>query len=420
MASKAIAQAGNHKAHVILIAYYYPPLNVIGALRPFRFHKYLNKLGYTCEVITSVPQAGGPGDDIIPVPDKTAALWDGNPAGEQPSFAYHIERIARKVALPGHVGLSWSWEAAAAAMRLARRQRGRKVVLITTYPPISVLLAGLYVSRKLNLPWIADFRDPMALDPFLPAKPALLKTVLSYIEGKTFQRASAVIANTSSAAESWAKVYPEYTQKVTVIWNGYDPEDQAPTPPLPERAHKLLIHTGTLYGGRNANMVVEALSRFRSRPGAPPIRLKLVGDIGAGSGMDAGAYQKAVAEGWLEFLPQRVPRAEAQHMAGEADGLLLIQPSRIQVPAKLYDYICIGRPILAIAYPDSAAHRVLVNCGIPFVLISPEAEPSAMDAGLAEFFALSSAPKPSSEWFREQFDVARQAQQLASMIDRVS
>lgn len=408
------------KPHVILLAYYYPPLNAIGALRPFRFHKYLTRMGYTCEVVTATAQTDSPGPDIISVPDETAALWEKNISPAHPSLAYQLERIARKAALPGHVGLSWSWRAAAAVRLLVGRQQNRKVVLLTTYPPISVLLAGLLVSRKSNVPWIADFRDPLACVPDLPAKPQLLRPTITRVEAMTFRRAAALIANTSTAGDTWRQVYPNHAGKVSVIWNGYDPEDQPQALPIPVRDHKLLVHAGSLYGGRNANQLVEALRRVSKQPGTPAVRLKLVGDTGAESGVDQQSYQQAVAEGWLEFVPQRVPRPVAQQMAGEADGLVLIQPGKITVVAKLYDYICIGRPILAIAYPDSAMNGVLKKSGIPFVLLPPDADADTMDRKIIEYLSLPSEPTQPSAWFREQFDVTRHVQQLAEMIDRVS
>ena len=47
----------NAKPHVILIAYHFPPGPEIGAVRPYRFYKYLTRMGYRCHVITASAQS---------------------------------------------------------------------------------------------------------------------------------------------------------------------------------------------------------------------------------------------------------------------------------------------------------------------------------------------------------------------------
>jgi len=43
---------------VVIFAYSFAPENVIGAAWPFRFSKYLSRLGYTCRVFTASDQTG--------------------------------------------------------------------------------------------------------------------------------------------------------------------------------------------------------------------------------------------------------------------------------------------------------------------------------------------------------------------------
>ena len=44
---------------VVLIAYHFPPDNAIGGARPWRFYKYLKRLGYECHVLTAARQIAG-------------------------------------------------------------------------------------------------------------------------------------------------------------------------------------------------------------------------------------------------------------------------------------------------------------------------------------------------------------------------
>src|SRR5882672_7431527 len=81
--------------HIVLIfAYHYPPENAIGGARPFRFSKYLSKLGYTCRVFTAADQTGRDDANTEYVPDPFVA----HPRN---GLGWQVERAIRKVFLPG-------------------------------------------------------------------------------------------------------------------------------------------------------------------------------------------------------------------------------------------------------------------------------------------------------------------------------
>ncbi len=98
-------------------------------------------------------------------------------------------------------------------------------------------------------------------------------------------------------------------------------------------------------------------------------KILLVGHVDVKTGLNQALYDTAQREGWLEMRAQ-VPRSNAQRLLEEADALLLVQPqSDVQVPGKLFEYICIGRPILALVPRASAIEHILRNSGIPHVCV---------------------------------------------------
>ena len=86
------------RQHTVLIfAYHFPPEPKIGAARPFRFYKYLSRLGYACKIITAAPQAEPPpGVTYVPDPFETA---------QRRGFEWQLERAIRWGFLPGAVGM---------------------------------------------------------------------------------------------------------------------------------------------------------------------------------------------------------------------------------------------------------------------------------------------------------------------------
>jgi hypothetical protein len=411
------------KPHILLISYYFPPMNAIGGVRPFRFYKYLKRFGYRCDVVTAVQQPPGGATDIHFVPDTTAPIWSGEARGSFFSTDFAMERVVRRFFLPGHVGIAWSKAAAAECRRLQRQNGHLKTVLVSSYPPTGAHLAALRVALGSRTPWIADFRDPMAIDPGVESGSTMLRWALSRMEAAAFRRAAAVIANVEAAASVWRERYTFAQDKLHVIWNGFDPAQQPQARPLQQNGGRVVIHAGSLYGGRNANAIIHSLIRLRrqhTNGSVAAARIKLIGPIGAGADVDVDVYNRASQEGWLELIREHVPQQEAQRMTEEAGGLLLLQPqSTVQVPGKLFDYICIGRPILALVPRESAVEWILTRAGIPYVCIYPDDPPEDADRKLLEYLSLPSTPTAPCEWFQEHFNAERQTRQLCSIIEDV-
>ena len=407
------------RPHVILIAYHFPPAQEIGGFRPFRFYKYLKQMGYLCQVITATEPEGECRGDVVYVPDHLRALWEGR-TKQRLSFKAWVELLVRKLMFPGHIGIMWSMDVAARCRQILRDQPQDKFVLFSTYPPLGVLLAGLMVQLREGIPWIADFRDPInGLG--VGVLPRHARFWNHRLEALVFRRAGAVVANAEAAAMVWRDRYPEAQRKLHVICNGFDPDDAPTARELPPRNRKVVLHAGALYHGRNPNLVIESLSRLRKKaaPEASSIGILLLGAVDSKAGLDPALYDQAERDGWLELRPA-VSRNQSQRMMEEADGLLLVQPqSDIQVPGKLFEYICIGRPILALVPQRSAVEQILENAGVPYVCIYADDAMEAVDRKLLAFLRLPAAPTPCNAWFRNNFNAEYQAEQLATIISAI-
>jgi glycosyltransferase involved in cell wall biosynthesis len=231
-----------------------------------------------------------------------------------------------------------------------------------------------------------------------------------------------VIANVDAAAEMWRKMYPRHAHKLHVIPNGFDPEDVPRARHIPQRQQKILLHAGALYHGRNPNGILESLARLRAAgaPEASTAKIVLIGSVDAKTGMNQAVCEQGQREGWLELRPP-VVRAESQRLMEEADALLLVQPqSDVQVPGKLFEYICIGRPVLALVPRASAVEAILAKSGIPNVCLYADDALQAADQKLAEFLRVPNTPTPASDWFRTNFNAEEQTKQLAGIIDTVA
>ncbi len=124
--------------------------------------------------------------------------------------------------------------------------------------------------------------------------------------------------------------------------------------------------------------------------------------------------------GWLELVAHQVSKQVASKIARSSDGLLLVQPqSATQVPGKLFEYLQIGRPILAFVQQDSPSERLLAQSGVPYRCVYPGSAPREVDDIVAGFFRLSSEPVAASPFFEEQFNAEYETGQLDGIIRKL-
>ncbi|MBZ5632283.1 MAG: glycosyltransferase [Acidobacteriia bacterium] len=401
---------------VLMFAYHFPPENAIGGLRPFRFYKYLSRNGLKCHVITAAAGAA----DIVPDAESIPDLFLTESRG---GLGWQFERAVRKLVLPAVTGTRWAFAASRAGQMFLRANPSARVVILSTYPPLGPHLAAWRLAHLTKLPWVTDFRDPMGDNPANILMPRRSRLIERFLERRTMRDARAVVANTDGAAERLRKIYPQWRDKIHLIWNGFDPEARVHPAPLSMSSRKVMSHVGSLYGSRDAKPLLESIARLvdcgRLRPEA--ILLRLVGVAKPDSVPGPELLQKAARQGWLELITEQVPQSQAQGITASSGATLLIQPrSTLQVPGKLFEYLQIGRPILAYLPPDSPSERILQHSGIPYRCVYAGKEPAVMDQQIAEFFEMPWADAVPSPWFEEHFNAERQTAALQRLLESVA
>jgi hypothetical protein len=399
---------------VLFFAYHFPPENVVGAARPFRFYKYLQRLGYRCHVITAA--------DVKQHPELSAEQVV-DPFLENPGngLGWQVERTVRKLLLPGAIGTQWAFHALQVGRRFLDSHRDDQVVLFSTFPPLGTHLAAWRLSRRTGVPWIADYRDPLAGNPATARLGRHTQTAFAWLDRSFVNAASAVIANTDAAQTALQARFPRLASKIHLIWNGFDPEQRLLAGQLPAGKIRLLSHLGELYEGRTVTPLLASVKRLIDAGRLSPYDLKvqLIGPAEPSCLPDSAFIQQAESSGWLKIIADQRPKSEAQRIAQTSHGLLIIQPhSAVQVPGKLFEYLQIGRPILALVPRDSAIERLLAPGGIPYRCLYPDDPPEVMDAKVLEFLQLDTAPVPPSEWFEKTFNADSQTAMLAALIEQ--
>ncbi len=165
--------------------------------------------------------------------------------------------------------------------------------------------------------------------------------------------------------------YPELAQgKCVVIANGYDEGDFNGLAAVAELPRKTagplrLVHAGVIYtDDRDPRAFFQALSRLKTEGiiGAHNLRIDL-----RASGSEQyyeNLLQELGIESIVHLLPPLPHRGALEDLA-KADGLLLFQAASCnhQIPAKVYEYFRVGKPLLALTSASGDTAALLKDVG---------------------------------------------------------
>lgn len=405
---------------LLMVAFHFPPLaGSSGIQRTLRFAQHLPAAGWEPLVLSASPRAYERTSD-----DLNAEIRPGTVV--QRAFALDT---ARHLSLGGrYIGAMarpdrWaSWKFDAVRQGLAMIRRYRPDALWSTYPIATAHVIGAELQRRSGLPWVADFRDPMAQEGY-PSDP---KTWAQFteIERTAMRRARHCTFTTPGAARLYRERYPDAQAEITVLENGYDEESfqgsesMANAGPL-NPGRLTLLHSGIVYPAeRDPTQLFQALARLRTAGVLTPetFQLRLRAPVHVHD-LDRLARQFGVMD-LIEVLPA-VPYREALAEMMRADALLVLQAANCndQIPAKIYEYLRSGRPMLCLTDPAGDTAAVMRGAGLPDILQLDSTDQIA--EGLPRFLdavRMGQAARPRHEAVQQASRRGR-AQALAALLD---
>lgn len=372
---------------LLFLAYHFPPVGGAGVQRSVKFVRYLPEHGWEPVVVTG--PLGSIGDSYLT--DETlghelpAALDVHRLAGPEPlsgrGWRGRAERLLR---LP----TAWSRWWVRGAVETGR-ELGEIDLVLATMSPFESCAAAARLARSYGVPWVADLRDPWALDEMRVYTSRAHRRLERRRMRRSLASAAAIVMNTPEAAAQLVTAFPELgRRRVLAIPNGFDSSDFAETVAPAAAGAFRVVHTGDLHTAfglrhRSAGLVrrllggtlgdvdilprshvflLEAVDRLLER--RPELRDGI--EIHLAGGMDAADRAAIRTPGVV--LHEYVSHGEAIRLMQSADLLFLpmhaVPPPRRAriVPGKTYEYLASRRPILA-AIPDGDARDLLGRAG---------------------------------------------------------
>jgi len=350
---------------LLMVAFHFPPLaGSSGIQRTLRFARYLPEFGWNPIILTAHPRAYQmrSDDQLADIADNVevirAQAWDSSRhfaiAGRYPRFLARPDRWR-----------SWWLGAMPAGLRAIRKLK--PAAIWSTYPIPTAHQIGGSLAKRSGLPWIADFRDPMAQDGY-PSDPATWQS-FARIERHTMALACMSTFTTPGAAGVYRERYPDQAERVHLIENGYDEESfagsQANDVPL-NPGCITLVHSGVVYPkARDPSELFSALGQLKKTTPELYQRLRVRFRAAVHESLLHDLARKHGVEDAIETLPPIAYRDALEEML-RADGLLVLQASNCneQVPAKLYEYFRARRPLIVLTDPAGDTAQVARTAGV--------------------------------------------------------
>lgn len=346
---------------VLMVALELPPCRSAGVQRTLRFSEYLTDFLWQPYIITATDNIHERRDDALTLTPEVAQHMVKAKCSDA-AKKYAIKgRYFQWMTLPDRYW-PWYFDAVRQASRVIERESPN--VIWSTYPVLTAHWIARKLQKKYNIPWVVDFRDPLQCRYDKSAQRyAWLKKSM---EKSVIKRADKVVFTSERAASLYRDLYSnEDPNKFITIENGYYLNDKKAAVKVMKRDKFQLLYSGALYvNGRDPKQLFIALSKLKKQGVISPNNFILTFRAGK-----TEIYKSLLAELNITELIESLPATtfdEALVEMKHASATLLIQDEIFhrQIPGKIYDYISVKRPILAITPQNSATADLIAE--IPF------------------------------------------------------
>ena len=368
---------------LLIISYYWPPSGGAGVQRWLKFVKYLRRFGWEPVVYTPEnPEA--PADDPSLEKDIPEGLMVVKTKIWEP-YAFYKKFTGRKKYDKIKVGLLSENKVPTRTENLSVWIRGNLFIpdarkywikpsikylkswlnshpvdaLVSTGPPHSMHRIAQALHTQLNIPWLADFRDPWtSIDFYHELKLSHRSDRLHHrMEKQVLEQADRVLVVSNGMLDDFMKIHQ---RDYLVIPNGFDDEDT--TGGKAELHQKFSIaHIGSMGPARNPLILWQALKELvaEQKEFAAHLEVDLLGQV------DHSVREQISSHGldkFIRYIPY-MQHDEVVQFQKKVQVLLLVinqtPNAHLVVTGKIFEYINSGRPIINIGPVDGDAADII-------------------------------------------------------------
>ncbi len=368
---------------VLLISYFFPPVNLVGSSRSGKMAKYLPHFGWQPWVLTAVPSPAVHQTMPVEIPDEfvirtnyfrpkirkspakvmaTKAGKDFGSRGSKEKIYRFFEKISKLSfsRMPDRA-LGWYPYAVKTGVSLLKRLEFDAIYSIHG-PPTSHLVASRLYSAS-GIPWIADYRDFWSLNPYDTQGPLWQKGEEAFERRVVKGASTLVVVNHPMASK-----LNELTGKpVVTIRNGFDEDDFVDLNHFKSNSDApfSMLYPGSLYPGFHDLRPLFQAVRKLHRQSFINSRNFVIRFLGTDPEYPRKLAAKLEISSYLEFLPFASFKESLAYQS-QATVLILFkwedENEKGVCPSKFYEYLGARRPVLSIGKVRNVTDEILEDC----------------------------------------------------------
>ncbi len=423
------------RRHLLLLAYYFPPMGLSGVQRMSKFVKYLPDSGWDVTVVTTRPRGYFAYDATLEEELRREGVRIVRTRSIDPTRLFGSKSV---VSLPGESRrrslnmltgfllvpdnkVGWYPFAYRAALREHRRRPFNAI--LSSAPPYSAHVAARRIGRKLDVPVVVDFRDDWIGNPRHVYPTPVHRRLQEVLEKRVLDSAAQIVTINRIIADSLQgrRSAREAARPVSVLPQGYDPEDfPSPLRRLAGEEQMRLLYSGIFYDAQTPEPFLDGLKVALDRePSArQAVRADFVGLV------PRGFSESVERRGLTDVVRYQgyLTHADVVRELSSSDVLWFIIGSQTGAEGistgKLYEYFGSRRPVLGLV-PEGVARDDLLRYRAAEVA-HPD-DPKAVAAAILKLWNMwSDGTLPiADEAFAAGFDRRAMSAKFADILESV-
>jgi glycosyltransferase involved in cell wall biosynthesis len=350
---------------VLLLSYFYPPANFVGAERTAAWAKYLLESGIYPIIITRQWNDGQ--TDIVGKVNKPLEI-EKNSTHEVHRLPYPYtlrDRCSKYKLLKQIQKLFTLWELVFSnftikalsysnfysyAKNLLKNNPDITIVIVSGRPFHSFSIGSKLKQLFPYLHWIPDYRDEWNTHQNLPKK-SFLEKLVAQLEKKSEKKWLKNATFFISVSDYWVKRIEKFTNKKgKVVLNGFTQlYEELPDPSLNKNTF-VITYAGSLYESQPIEVFLSAVDQLLLKDTSLKLHVRFIGING--SNTNHSTMLDTISEKNKEHF-QYLPRLSKEELLAEikdTDVLLATSFKNVKgwYPVKLFEYFSWNRPILLV------------------------------------------------------------------------
>ena len=420
------------KKRVLIIAYYFPPMGGSGVQRPVKFAKYLKKKGW--DPVVLAPQAGaylaadesleleiaesGIRVERVGVRGVPQSLIKGKKTVRYTEFAGRMLRLFTSWFMLPDNKKGWIEPAVKRAEKLLNEEHFDAV--FATAPPYSNLIIAARLKDRFDITVVMDLRDDWLNSHLIRYPTSFHRSKMTRLEKETLEKADAITV-VNAAYKKGISERIELSAEITVIPNGFDPDDFAATENQDEISGKMkFLYSGLFYGKRQPDHFLKALKMAaeQSSDFATNVIMQFQGGL---EKRHLNLIQKLELEEIVTDLGYLSHKEAVQNLV-KSDALVLIMAEQPHAGAvttgKMFEYFGSTKPVLAMI-PPGESEQLLNEYGSSFISGPEDVTKTAENLlNMYSLWETQSFPDANIE-FIKQFDRNILSEKLSDVVSNL-